>query len=496
MARTSTNRREILRAELLALFQYATEADIDAQIDRLLAEVLEDDPLAAPLPLIPDDQSEDDRIVITGIGVVSPFGVGVGPFWEGLAAGRSAIGRITRFDPGAFPCQLAGEVPDFAPQEFMDAKEARRMSRSSQLAVAAARMAVDAAGLRIDAGNRDDVGTLIACGTISMPDVEQAVITMVQRGPMKISPFFIPAAVPNMPSSQVAIQLGLRGHISAISTACAASSQAIGEAAEIIRRGDAEVMLAGGAEAPITALSLGAFCVMRALSTGYNADPARASRPFDLGRDGFVSGEGAGVFVLERLSSARRRGAPILAELIGYAATADAYHVTSPDPEGHGAARAMRRALQRARVDPQQVDYINAHATSTLLGDVAETRAIKQVFGEYAHSVPVSAIKSMTDWRGDGRAGLRTVATALGVRGAVWIFQAAGLLFIAVALLPWLAGLAGAAYLLALLPCAVLPTIAVIIMLARSADDATITLALKIMRYMWISNLLPILLMK
>jgi 3-oxoacyl-[acyl-carrier-protein] synthase II len=394
MARTSTNRRASLRAELLALLQYASQADLEAQIDQLLAEVLEDAPIADPLPLIPEDQSEDERIVVTGMGVISPLGVGIEPFWEGLAAGRSAIGRISHFDPSGFPCQIAGEVPGFAPQEFMDAKEARRMSRSSLFAVAAARMAVAAAGLRVDAGNRDEIGTLIACGTISMPDVEQAVITMMQRGPMKISPFFIPAAVPNMPSSQVAIQLGLRGYISSISTACAAGSQAIGEAADVIRRGDAEIMLAGGAEAPITALSLGAFCVMRALSTRYNDDPASASRPFDGGRDGFVSGEGAGVFVLERLSSARRRGAPMLAELIGYGATADAFHVTSPDPDGHGAARAMRRALYRARIDPQQVDYINAHATSTPAGDPVETAAIRTVFGGRENTPPVSSSKS------------------------------------------------------------------------------------------------------
>jgi len=219
MAQTSTSRRVTLRAVLLALFQYASEADLESRIDKLLSTVLDDDPISAPLRLFPDEYSEDRRIVITGIGVVSPFGVGIEPFWEGLIAGRSAISRISHFDPSGFPCQIAGQVPAFVPQEFMDAKEARRMSRSSQFAVAAARMAVDAAGLRIDAGNRDDIGTLIACGTISMPDVEQAVITMVQRGPMKISPFFIPAAVPNMPSSQVAIQLGLHGYISAISTA-------------------------------------------------------------------------------------------------------------------------------------------------------------------------------------------------------------------------------------------------------------------------------------
>ncbi|GAB4425269.1 MAG: beta-ketoacyl-ACP synthase II [Chloroflexi bacterium OHK40] len=395
MARTPTSRRAALRAELLGILRGAETDELDARIDELLAEVLEEAPIVAPRAAPLDEPDEDQRIVVTGLGVVSPFGTGIAPFWEGLAAGRSAIGRITHFDASGFPCQIAGEVPDFEPQAFLDAKEARRMSRSSQLAVAAARMAVEAAGLRIDAGTSEEIGTLIACGTLSMPDVEQAVTTMVQRGGMKISPFFIPAALPHMPSSQVAIQLGLRGHTSAISTACAAGAQAIGEAAAVIRRGDAEVMLAGGTEAPITALSLGAFCVMRALSTSGNEEPQRASRPFDARRDGFVPGEGAAVLVLERLSSARRRGAPILAEVAGYGASSDAFHVTAPDPEGHGAARAMRKALQSARIDPQQVDYINAHATSTPTGDIAETRAIRQVFGEYAFSVPISANKSM-----------------------------------------------------------------------------------------------------
>lgn len=395
MARTPTSRRAALRAELLGILRGAETDELDARIDELLAEVLEEAPIVAPRAAPLDEPDEDQRIVVTGLGVVSPFGTGIAPFWEGLAAGRSAIGRITHFDASGFPCQIAGEVPDFEPQAFLDAKEARRMSRSSQLAVAAARMAVEAAGLRIDAGTSEEIGTLIACGTLSMPDVEQAVTTMVQRGGMKISPFFIPAALPHMPSSQVAIQLGLRGHTSAISTACAAGAQAIGEAAAVIRRGDAEVMLAGGTEAPITALSLGAFCVMRALSTSGNEEPQRASRPFDARRDGFVPGEGAAVLVLERLSSARRRGAPILAEVAGYGASSDAFHVTAPDPEGHGAAQAMRKALQSARIDPQQVDYINAHATSTPTGDIAETRAIRQVFGEYAFSVPISANKSM-----------------------------------------------------------------------------------------------------
>jgi len=409
-------RRAALRAELMARVRELPAADLDAAIDSLLAEVLENEPIADPLPAPIDDTPEDQRIVVTGIGVVSPFGVGVEPFWDGLAAGRSAVGRITHFDPSPFPCQIAGEVRDFKPQEFMDFKEARRMSRSSQFAVAAARMAADAAGLRIDDGASDEIGALIGCGTISMPDVEQAVVTMIQRGGMKISPFFIPAALPHMPASQVSIQLGLRGYTTAISTACAAGAQAIGEAAAVIRRGDAEVMLAGGAEAPITALSLGSFCVMRALSTQGNEEPAKASRPFDARRDGFVSGEGAAVLVLERLSSARRRGAMVLAELIGYASTSDAYHVTAPDPNGHGAAKALRKALQNARVDPQQVDYINAHATSTPAGDAAETNAIKQVFGEYAYSVPISAIKSMIGHLTGAAGAVEAAATILALQ--------------------------------------------------------------------------------
>jgi 3-oxoacyl-[acyl-carrier-protein] synthase II len=416
MAQTSQIRRATLRAELMVLLSKRPTDDLEARIDALLAEVLEGSPDVAPLPLLIDDADEDQRVVITGIGVISPYGIGVEPFWAGLNAGQSAIMRISQFDPSDYPCQIAGQVHEFAPEQFMDFKEARRMSRSSQFAVAAARMAVVAADLRIDAGNRDEIGAVIACGTTSMPDIEQAMTTLTQRGGMKISPFFIPAALPHMPSSQVAIQLGLRGHITAISSACAAGAQAIGEAAAIIQRGDAEIMLAGGTEAPITPLSLASFCVMRALSTRSNAEPARASRPFDRHRDGFVPGEGAAVFVLERLSSARRRGAPILAEVAGYAATSDAYHVTAPDPDGHGAAQAMRRALHHARLDPQQVDYINAHATSTPAGDIAETKAIKHVFGEYAQSVPISSVKSMIGHLTAAAGAVEAAATVLALQ--------------------------------------------------------------------------------
>lgn len=397
MAQITENKRAVLQAQLraLALIQDTLSGeDIDVQISQLLAEVLIDEPLSAPLALRTDDESEDQRIVITGIGLITPFGIGVEPFWEGISQGHSAVRRISSFDPSSFPCKVAGEVLDFKPHDFLEPKEVRRMSRSSQFAVAAARMAVEMAHLRIDAGNCDEVGTLIACGSNSMPETEAAVRTLVSRGLRKISPLFIPAALPNMPASQVALQLGLRGYCSAISTACAAGAQAIGEAAEVIRRGDAEIMLAGGAEANFAMLSLGGFWAMRALSK-WDEEPARASRPFDARRNGFVPGEGAGVMVLERLSSARRRGATIYAELVGYATTCDAYHITAPEPDGQGAAQAMRRAMQRARLTPQQIDYINAHATSTPMGDLAETNAIKRAFHEYAQSVPISATKSM-----------------------------------------------------------------------------------------------------
>jgi 3-oxoacyl-[acyl-carrier-protein] synthase II len=415
MAQMPAKRRAALRAELLALLHTFEAQDIEARIDELLAEVLEDAPIVAPLGLGLEADDEDRRIVVTGIGVISPFGVGVESFWAGLSAGRSAITRISHFDPSDYPCQIAGQVPDFAPQQFIDAKEIRRMARASQFAVAAAHMALAASNLRIS-GNADEVGALIGCGTTAMPDIEQAATTLAQRGGMEINPFFMPTALPHMPASQVAIQLGLRGHIAAISTACAAGAQAIGEAAEVIRRGDAEIMLAGGTEASICALSLGAFSVMRALSTRANQHPASASRPFDAQRDGFVPGEGAAVLVLERLSNARRRGAPVMAELAGYAATADAFHVTDPDPDGRGTARAMRKALHNARLDPQQVDYINAHATSSPAGDLAETRAIKQVFGEYAYSVPISATKSMIGHLSGAAGAVEAAATILALR--------------------------------------------------------------------------------
>jgi 3-oxoacyl-[acyl-carrier-protein] synthase II len=424
MPRTANNpgaRREMLRDRLrqFAATRDAPDLDILArQIDLLLEDAFEDELIPKPAPAWTDERDEDQRIVVTGMGLLTPLGIGIDAFWNGLVEGRSGVRRITLCDPGDSPCTIAGEVPEFEPRDYMEAKEARRVSRASQFAVAAARMALADSGFVVDAANRYDVGALIANGSTSPPDTEAATRTLFERGFAKVSPFYITSSLPNMPSCQVAIQLGLLGYNTAIATACAASAQAIGEAAEVIRRGDATVMLAGGTEAPICQLTLASFCAIRALSTR-NDDPEGASRPFDKTRDGFVLGEGAGVLVLEQLSHARRRGARIYAEIIGYTSTCDAYHVTAPDPEGDGAARAIIRALTRAHISPQQVDYINAHATSTSVGDVAETLAIKRTFGEYASSVPISSTKSMIGHLTSAAGAVEAAASILALKHGV-----------------------------------------------------------------------------
>lgn len=415
MAQFTSYQREILRQRLLMLSSTTdviTEETLGAQIDQLLEDILAEQPLAMTLTLPDEEGDEDQRIVITGMGALTPFGIGLDVFWEGLKAGRSGIRPFTLCDASPFPCRIGGEVVGFEPQQFIDMKEARRMSRSSHLAVGAARLALEDSGLDIDKLDRASIGTLIACGTSSFPESEKAVRAMIEKGPMKVSPFYVPSALPSMPSSQVAIQLGLKGYSTTISTACAAGSQAIGEAAAVIRRGDAQIMLAGGTEAPISHFSLASFCAMRALTTS-NDEPEKASRPFDAKRDGFAPAEGSGVIVLERLSNARRRGARIYAELVGYGSTCDAYHLTAPEPQGESAARAMVRALANAGITPQQVDYINAHATSTIVGDVAETLSIKRVFGEYAYSVPISSTKSMIGHLTGAAGAVEAIATIL-----------------------------------------------------------------------------------
>ena len=339
------------------------------------------------------DREASQRVVVTGMGAVSPLGNSVAELWEGLVAGRSGIGPITRCNTDPYPTKIAGEASTFDPRRYMDFKDARRISRGSQFAVAAARQALADAGLE-GATLPEDAGVLIGTGNSSFPDLEQATRTMVEKGGMRISPFAMPAVLPSMSGGQIAIQFGIRGYHSTVSTACASGTQAIGEAADVLRRGDASIILTGGTEAPISEVGLAGFCVMRALSTR-NDEPERASRPFDRDRDGFVAGEGAGILVLETLASARARGARIYAEILGLGSSNDAYHLTAPPPDAGGAARAMRWALRNAALAPEEIGYINAHGTATPHNDAGETLAIKTVFGEYAHRVPISSNKSM-----------------------------------------------------------------------------------------------------
>jgi len=362
--------------------------------------------------------SGDSRVVVTGLGLITPIGTGVEAFWDSLKNGRSGVRRITQFDPSSLSSQIAGEVPDFDPTLYLNRKEARRMSRASQFAVGAAQLAVRDAGLTIDDNNREDIGVLIASGASSPPETEAMFRDLARGGYSKINPFDVTGSLPNMPSCQVAINFGLLGYTNAICTACAAGSQAIGESAEVIRRGEASVMLAGGTEGPIALTCMAGFCALRAVSTR-NDEPLRASRPFDAGRDGFILSEGSGVVVLESLQHAQRRGARIYAELLGYASTCDAYHVTAPEPEGRGAARAMKRVLQRTGFGPEDIDYINAHATSTEVGDRAETLAIKTVFGERAYSIPISSTKSMTGHMTTAAGAVEAAAAILAMRNGL-----------------------------------------------------------------------------
>lgn len=341
-----------------------------------------------------DQRPPEQRVVVTGMGAITSIGFGVDAFWRSLVEGRSGIRRITEFDASQYPTQIAGLVRGFDPQDFMDRKEARRMSRFSQFAVAAARMALEDAGLPLNGQEREDAGVLMGCAIGGLGDTQDAVKTLLERGGMRISPFYIVMMAPNMAAFHVAKSFGFVGYNNTCTTACAAGAQAIGEAAEVIRRGDAQVMLAGGTEAGFCELGLAAFSVGRAYSQR-NDEPEKASRPFDADRDGFVGGEGSGVLVLESLAHARKRGARIYAEVLGYGASNDAYHLIAPHPEAEGAARAIRAALRNAGVAPEEVDYINAHGTGTPLGDVAETLAIKKALGEHAYRVAISSTKSM-----------------------------------------------------------------------------------------------------
>lgn len=335
------------------------------------------------------------RVVVTGLGAVTPLGTGVEEFWKGLIQGKSGVGPITRFDASQLPTRIAAEVSEFDPLDYIDRKEARRMDRFTQYAVAAAIMAKENSGLSINGAEAEKIGVLIGSGIGGIETLEAQCKILLERGPNRVSPFMVPMMIPDMASGQVSIILGAKGHNSCTMTACATSSNAIGDAFRIIERGDAVAMITGGAEAAITQLSMAGFCAAKTLSTR-NDEPTKASRPFDAERDGFVMGEGAGILILEELNHALERGADILAEVVGYGATGDACHITSPAPEGDGAARAMKAALADAGLQPTDIDYINAHGTSTTLNDVFETISIKRVFGDYAYQVPVSSTKSMT----------------------------------------------------------------------------------------------------
>ncbi len=334
------------------------------------------------------------RVVVTGMGAISPLGTGVDATWAGLLDGRNGIDRIRSFDPGPFASQMAGEVQDFDPQTFMDRKHVQHTARFTQFALYAAQEAMEASGLPITDANRHDVGVIIGSGIGGLPVTEEAHSTLLERGPRRLSPFTSPMILIDIAAGEISIMLGIGGPNFALVSACASGGHAIGEAAEIIRRGDAVAMLAGSTESTITPLAVGTFAAMRALSQR-NDDPTHASRPFDRDRDGFVIAEGCAVLVLEDEGHARRRGAPILAELAGYGATADAHHLTAPDPAGGGAYRAMARALERAGLSTDEISYVSAHGTSTPLNDATETLAIKQLFGERARRVPVSSVKSM-----------------------------------------------------------------------------------------------------
>src|SRR6184192_4403501 len=362
----------------------------------------------------------DRRVVITGLGAVTPIGNDAETFWSNLKNGVSGIRKIEAFDTSAYDCKIGGEVLGFDPKPFFkNPKDVRRTDRFAQLALAAAKMALEDSGVDLEKlKRRDRFGVIVSSGIGGLRTLQDQQTILLTRGPSRNSPFTIPMLISNMASGLISMEYGLRGPNMCIVTACATSNNAIGESWRIIKFGDADIFLAGGSESPIVAIGLAGFSAMKALSTR-NDEPERASRPFDRDRDGFVMSEGAGVVVVEELEHAKARGAKIYCELVGYGLSADAYHMTAPPPEGEGAARAMDLALAHARVPVSEVDYVNAHATSTGLGDISETRAIKKVFGEQAKKVSISATKSMTGHLLGGAGGVEMAACALAIRDGV-----------------------------------------------------------------------------
>ena len=359
------------------------------------------------------------RVVITGLGVITPVGNDVATFWDNLKNGVSGIGVLDSFDTTGYDCRIAGQVRNFEPKNFFNnPKDVRRTDRFAQLSMAAAKMAMNDSGMDLEKINRERFGVIVSSGIGGLKTLEDQHSAVVNKGPSRVSPFTIPMLISNMASGLISMEYGLQGPNLCIVTACATSNNAIGESWRMIKFGDADVFLAGGSEASLVSIGLAAFASMKALSTR-NDEPERASRPWDRDRDGFVMSEGAGVVMVEELEHAKARGAKIYCELAGYGLSADAYHMTAPPPDGHGAVRAMQLALNHAQVRPEQVDYVNAHATSTGLGDLCETQAIKTVFGEHARTLSVSSTKSMTGHLLGGAGAIEMAACALAMRDSV-----------------------------------------------------------------------------
>ncbi len=363
--------------------------------------------------------NNDIRVVVTGMGLLTPLGVSLQENWDSLVAGKSGIGRVTRFNPERLPSKICGEVKGFNPEDYIERKEIRKMDTFIQYVVASTQMALDDAGMGVpDKEVAHRYGALIGVGLGGLPAIENGMCVLEEKGPKRLSPHFIPMLLINLAAGQVSMRWGLKGPNTCTVTACASGNHAVGDAMKFIQRGIADVMVTGGSESCITELAMGGFCAMKALSTR-NDEPERASRPFDADRNGFVMGEGSGVLILERYEHAVERGARIHAEVSGYGLSADAYHITSPDPDGEGAARSMEMAIQDAGVTVEEVDYINAHGTSTPLNDKLETVAIKHTFGEQAHKIPISSTKSMTGHLLGGAGGIESIFTVLSMKNGI-----------------------------------------------------------------------------
>lgn len=359
------------------------------------------------------------KVVITGMGVVSPIGIGLPAYWDSLVSGRSGLGRVSLFDVSQYACQIAGEAKEFKPENFIEKKKIRRMDRFTQFAMAAAKMALEDAGLDMAKENPERVGVIVGSGVGGLQTIEEEFATLMTKGNKRVSPFLIPKIIYNMAAGEIAIQYGMSGLNFAVASACATANNAIGESLRHLRYGDTDVIVCGGSEAAITQLGLSGFSQAGALAESYNDRPSMASRPFDKNREGFVMGEGAGIVVLETEEHAKKRGARIHAELAGYGATDDAYHITSPSPEGKSQTRAVKMAMEDAKIRPDDVDYVNAHGTSTAVNDKAETIVIKSVLGERAKKIPISSTKSMTGHLLGAAGGVELIATVLSMQKGI-----------------------------------------------------------------------------